>query len=444
MDERGANIDLLFRNGLKDYEVLPPPDVWNKIQPAVSKRPMLTWFRAAAAVTILASLSFLTWILSRDVTSENFNSYAVLDIPDSRPIRIAESLPVPVTKTEPVNTHSAVTIPERDQYKPGIVVSDPKVLSGEIISDSRVSYGEIISERSATLPGLDDIVSVPEKADVSSVPRNFGIFNSGNNTPEDYSGVKFSERRWSVSAMASPTYYSKLGKGNEEYLRMAATENAGSSYAGGVGFSYKISKRISIQTGIYYSAYGQKIDGVSSFSGFNEYGAKGHSSFEVLTSNGPVHTNNADVFLRSDAADKVASAFTNDVFDPYKAQLNYVTNSLIQNFSYIQMPVTLRYKLIDRTLDFNILGGISYDLLVGNTAFAKTDAGRYPIGNTEGLNSLLFSSSFGMGFEYNFSQKISLNLEPTLRYYLNPFNNTVGTMVHPYSIGVFSGFSYKF
>jgi hypothetical protein len=31
MDERGANIDILFRNGLKDYEVLPPPEVWNNI-----------------------------------------------------------------------------------------------------------------------------------------------------------------------------------------------------------------------------------------------------------------------------------------------------------------------------------------------------------------------------------------------------------------------------
>ena len=26
MSEKGANIDLVFRNGLKDYEVLPPPE----------------------------------------------------------------------------------------------------------------------------------------------------------------------------------------------------------------------------------------------------------------------------------------------------------------------------------------------------------------------------------------------------------------------------------
>src|SRR5512133_2041606 len=102
MDERGANIDLLFRKGLKDYEVLPPQDVWDKIQPAVSKTRGLIYFRAAAAVAIIASLSYLTWILNRDVTTENFNSYAVLDIAHSQPVRIAESLPVLIAESPAV------------------------------------------------------------------------------------------------------------------------------------------------------------------------------------------------------------------------------------------------------------------------------------------------------------------------------------------------------
>ena len=38
MDDRKANIDLLFRNGLKDFEVLPPPEVWNNILPAIRKK----------------------------------------------------------------------------------------------------------------------------------------------------------------------------------------------------------------------------------------------------------------------------------------------------------------------------------------------------------------------------------------------------------------------
>jgi hypothetical protein len=54
------------------------------------------------------------------------------------------------------------------------------------------------------------------------------------------------------------------------------------------------------------------------------------------------------------------------------------------------------------------------------------------------------SSSLGMGMEYNFSGKLSLNLEPTFRYYLNTFDNVYGSSFHPFSFGIFSGISYKF
>jgi hypothetical protein len=62
MDDREANIDLLFRKGLKDYEVLPPAEVWDKISPAIRKqqRPYII-LRAAAMIAVMATLSFLTF-----------------------------------------------------------------------------------------------------------------------------------------------------------------------------------------------------------------------------------------------------------------------------------------------------------------------------------------------------------------------------------------------
>ncbi len=36
MADSRANIDLVFRNGLMDYEVLPPSEVWDNIQAAVN------------------------------------------------------------------------------------------------------------------------------------------------------------------------------------------------------------------------------------------------------------------------------------------------------------------------------------------------------------------------------------------------------------------------
>ena len=152
----------------------------------------------------------------------------------------------------------------------------------------------------------------------------------------------------------------------------------------------------------------------------------------------------ADIFLLDNSGDRVVTRYTNDVFDPTKANLSYINNSLFQNFSYIEMPVILRYKLIDKSVDFNLIGGLSYNLLVNNSVHTVIDGSKYTIGKTAGLNPFMVSSSMGMGIEYSLSEKFSLNLEPTFRYYLNPFGEIPGLRIHPYSFGVFSGLSYKF
>ncbi|HPM18639.1 MAG TPA: hypothetical protein PK288_06660 [Bacteroidales bacterium] len=108
------------------------------------------------------------------------------------------------------------------------------------------------------------------------------------------------------------------------------------------------------------------------------------------------------------------------------------------------MPLILRYKLIDKDLDFNLIGGFSYNMLINNSVYTYVNGSKYQVGETEGLNPLMVSSSLGMGLEYNLSRKISLNLEPTFRYYLNPFSQTQAVKTHPYSFGLFSGLSYRF
>jgi hypothetical protein len=164
----------------------------------------------------------------------------------------------------------------------------------------------------------------------------------------------------------------------------------------------------------------------------------------VLTSSGKIYTENPDVFLIDMAGDRVMTKYTNDVFDPLKSKLSYINNSLFQNFSYLEMPVILRYKLIDKSIDFNLIGGLSYNLLINNTVHTVIDGSKYNVGKTAGINPFMVSSSVGMGMEYSISEKISLNLEPTFRYYINPFNNIQSVGAHPYSFGVFSGLSYKF
>jgi hypothetical protein len=78
MVNRKANIDLLFRNGLRDYEVLPPPGVWNSIKPVIRKNQSpLILLRTAAAVAALLSISFLAYrlgLVNQPVISDNVSA----------------------------------------------------------------------------------------------------------------------------------------------------------------------------------------------------------------------------------------------------------------------------------------------------------------------------------------------------------------------------------
>jgi len=97
MVNRKANIDLLFRNGLKDYEVLPPPEIWNSIKPVIRKKQRpLVLLRTAAAVAALVSISFLTYrlgLINQPAISENVSALTV------NPGEIGEIPTVPALNT---------------------------------------------------------------------------------------------------------------------------------------------------------------------------------------------------------------------------------------------------------------------------------------------------------------------------------------------------------
>ena len=437
MNEKGANIDLLFRNGLKDFEVLPPPGVWDGIHSAIKikSRPIIL-LRIAAAVTILLTVSFLTYKWSREISSTISVSALSFNI----------GAPSPV-----------FSVPFDDpQYLPAIRNNQVRNSSNVIIEP--LNYG-IISDATSVAFSPEPIMNVQETKSLSignyttvrgpllALPNRSHLNSIHIQYPDlQYLLVNNSTipvNRWSIAAMASPTYYSGISSGSDQLSnKIMSSEQPLFSYSGGLSFSYKISKRFSIQSGLYYSSLGQKVDGINSYSGFTQYNkTKGDHNFEVLTSNGKVYATNPDVFLTANGPDRI---LTKDVFDPKKASLQPVNSSLNQNFSYLEFPVILRYKIVDKTIDINLIGGLSYNLLVHNSVYTTLDGKIYPVGETKGLNPLTLSSSLGMGMEYNISGKLSLNLEPTFRYYLNPFSVTTGSFIHPYSFGIFSGVSYKF
>src|ERR1035437_10293910 len=87
MNEKGANIDLLFRNGLKDYEVLPPAGVWEGIHAVVKiKSGPVMLLRVAAVITVLVTVSLLTYKWSSDISNLPSGDMMAFNIPESSPL----------------------------------------------------------------------------------------------------------------------------------------------------------------------------------------------------------------------------------------------------------------------------------------------------------------------------------------------------------------------
>jgi hypothetical protein len=441
MDKSGTHIDLVFRNGLKDFEVLPPTSVWEGIQPVIAKkqRPFIFFRAAAAAAAVIISSVFFLYQYTRQL-SENSESRILAFNVASSPVLYQNSVPGNGAFSEKnegyPNEQAPILTSGREEGTKDEMVDNIVV---PLFKFFPVNNNLNISRLESGKRSFSPIPETPEKS-------SFSIEQTNVISLADYGTVKPPER-WSIAAMASPTYYSGFNSGSTDASsQLSSSEQSVVSYSGGVALTYKINKRFSVQSGLYYSSLGQQVDGINSFAGFQGYVySKGDHNFEVLTTNGTIFINNRDVFLTSGGQDnRVITAYNNDVFDPKKASLDYIGNSIQQNFSYLEVPVVLRYKLIDRTIDINMTGGLSYNMLVGNSAYTVVDGTKYTFGETKGLNSFMVSSSFGMGMEYSFSARLSLNLEPTFRYFLNPFTGASSSSVHPYSFGVFSGLSYKF
>ncbi len=440
MVDKGANIDLLFRNGLKDFEVLPPVEAWNNILPVIRKkqRPVI-FLRSAALVAVLLSMGFLAYKWSQQISAPFRAPLLSLEQESAKP-QVSSADPVLIRRIPASDGQSSMIRNRKVQFQPDAAEPAGEVYPVQSDPDMVTESDYINFRNDQMTPASIQVLKGTPYVSENQETINGGLYDFG------FEELKKKTDKWSLTAMASPTYYMAPELSSSEISnQISSSEQSRVSYSGGVGFSYKISKKLSIQSGLYYSSIGNEVDNIYSFAGFRPFDlSKGDHNFEVLTSSGKIYTENPDVFLIDMAGDRVMTKYTNDVFDPLKSKLSYINNSLFQNFSYLEMPVILRYKLIDKSIDFNLIGGLSYNLLINNTVHTVIDGSKYNVGKTAGINPFMVSSSVGMGMEYSISEKISLNLEPTFRYYINPFSNIQSVGAHPYSFGVFSGLSYKF
>lgn len=247
--------------------------------------------------------------------------------------------------------------------------------------------------------------------------------------------------KWSLGPSVAPVYFGSSGQGspiNPEFSSNAKSGQVNLSY--GLSVAYEVGRKVRIRTGVHRVNYGYDTKEVAfstsmrmaSARRFDNIDYNGNAQNIVVESKSIRYTND---FLESPSGLASKEVVMNEV--------PVLDGKMVQELGYIEVPLEVNYALVDKKFGLELIGGLSSLFLVDNAVLLESQDLVTEMGEANNVNSLNFSANVGMGLNYKFSPKVRLNLEPIFKYQLNTFSNTAGNF-HPFSVGVYSGVSFRF
>lgn len=420
MSESKKHIDRVFQEAFQDFEAQPPHSSWRHIENKLTVKkkkfvPALVFLKYAAVITsglIIFGLGVL--YQNFKVSSSGFqeNQYS---------------------------THSK-TINNNDQYfwKNHFIDNSETDHSSMLWQDLNLIFDDFSNQTSSETVGLTnnkekninvDILNY-KSASIHHSSFDFEtsmlLFDRYHHLDKKTKGESLSEieNPWIVNPQIAPIYANSLNGSNTLNEKYAAhTNNINMSY--GVKLAYQITPKLSLRTGVNQVNMNYKTEDIVQTYNMSSYSKtnlqnKISSRQKFMTSSDAKRAN-----YEAYSSGKITSGYLN------------------QDMGFIEIPLEVEYKLIDKKLGFHIMAGTSTLLLNHNQVSYHSETLNSYAGETANINKTSFSANIGFGVDYNFSEKWSLNLEPNFKYQINTFEAET-TNVQPYYFGLFSGVKFRF
>ena len=481
-------MDELFARKLGNAEVTPPEDGWARIENELNRRSRMTrkyWLAAASFALVLSVTASMVYIQTngttnrtttesvRENTSEllteepsTVNNNTAFRQDESR--FVAQQNERNVSQRQNVNSIS-VSPEEATTNVPVVSQKDGTVLDVRTDMNSnpsipayidswdellqvkplKVDRRKIMSNKIAQLK-----LEMPEKKTdetLLTASTSLPLYNDivYVDFPDLYTKSRLS-RRWEITGQFAPVHSYRLITSVPNGIRKSDFDDAESpllAYSGGINVSYKMFSRWSVQAGVFYSQMGQSINNVipvtymyaavSSNSSYTKNFVRTSSGSATVASN-----------LKSDANTTYASYFNAET--PSTAA-NSATNisspakyRLFERFDYIEIPLMLRYKMIDGKLNLYVSGGMSTNILVNNNVFVDNGSETVKGGTILMARPINYSSMMGLGFGYQINRNLSVEFEPLFKYFLQSYTTSSQISGNPYAFSLFTGVVYRF
>ncbi len=482
MSDHSHNIDKLFREKLQGHKVAAPADGWLRLNEAMYKPASrrMFWIPRAAAAVILVMLAFgagfywsdysrdnnlrtqadaPTAIIQSEITNSEIeavdeNEVMASDIPtifnssassaERQGITAADAIPAQAESdfnNKTTKRNSFTKVPSNQLIPLKVGLSEKKII---INSSGKQFRQPAMIPASATehyaflfnnlqLPADDSVIMIDDEMLRRLLLGEDAFANQ--DQPAEESDV---QKGWRIGGQLSPSYSYRTLNGDAYNM---PKEKVGAEYfndmesgimsvGGGISMDYQLGERLTIASGLFVSRIGQQNESVLAYND-----PDGHGMYKLASSTGTVSVN--PVQFAQVLTEQAAS--TKDVPGDYVANGNFV-----QNLDYLEVPLVLKYRLLDKRFGINLLGGVSPGILVNNHSYFEFEGQKLQTGTTENIQPMIYNSVLGIGMEYAISRKVSVNLAPSFKYSLTPVNSSNNLGYHPYSLSWFTGVSYKF
>jgi len=482
-----------LRDKLGDYQVNPPEKVWSSISDQLgggrSRRSMLILVISAAASLALAvtlgihyfgpDLPEETGLAEESGLSEDL-APSEARVPESRapeslsPLeeKVIEALESTATEGKEVleaEDQALLTKPEPSD-EPQITRLEPYIQPEGEVREALLEEAEQEVQTEQAVQSESDVQ--PEQAerdqrreDLSEAESQEASDPLENSDPEEvlpllgdetlssdplpeFMDDKNKDVRWMVGAALSPLY--SFRDAESSVMAGAGVHESGIiSYSSGVHVNYRRGSRLSFETGIFFNKTGVAI-GASGIQSFNQqsdfllFGAGSESADikAVTNSVGNIISNSGEIYVNGYKmnAQNTPEALLDENFQ----RQGSVAEGIKQHLDYLELPFNLRYTVIDRAFELQLVGGLSTNFLVNNYVTMDTPSGREEIGYLSNIRTVNYSGNAGLGMIYHLGKNLNFMLEPRFRYFLNSINDASLPTTRPYSLGLYTSLNFTF
>jgi len=500
-------LDNLFQEKFKDFSEIPDDKVWHAIETSLdqkkkSRKVIPIWWKLGGAAAVLAIALFVINPFEEnskvnpvitdvnDSTEENQIIENSKEDSENRPvqkIQIVDSDEERIVSKEKnvpskqVTTNTKVTFKNSEADKnnsdKGVFNEtnkfDSQITANNVDEDgnekgvSTKTYSKIEidlgSQNKETIAGMDkkdiqnqvtevlhpkennDGISIKDEkeknTEVDLLANKKSLFDEiAAQEEEEVVLAQNAGNKWSAGPSVAPVYFNAIGEGSPVHSIFVPNSKSGDvTLSYGLSVAYEISKKLSIRSGVHKVDYGYNTNDVE-FS----------SSVEASANR---QINNVDFALT--AKNLVVNSKSNTPTENFDPNVLDATSSEVsatsaardgvmeQQFGYLEVPVELNYALVDNRFGINLIGGVSSLFLVNNSVSLTSGELTTEMGEANNVNAVNFSTNVGFGVNYKFTPKVKLNIEPVFKYQLNTFSTTEGSF-QPFSVGVYSGLTFKF